>query len=98
MPGEIPRPRPGRQVPGPVRRGPRRRRHHGRAQRRPDAPHELDNGTLDPNLPPRTARPDADLQPATPAARPARVRGLLQHPQGPSVTTPVTTRSTGAIL
>jgi len=30
-PGEVSDPRPGRQVPGPVRHGPRRRRHHHRA-------------------------------------------------------------------
>ncbi len=62
---------------------PRRRGHQGRAQRHPDAPHELDHGTLDPDLPPRTAGPDPDLEPATPAARPARVRTVLQRTPAP---------------
>src|SRR4051812_35878732 len=38
---------------------------HDRAQRRPDASDESDHGTVDPNLPPRPARPDTDLQPGT---------------------------------
>ena len=37
-------------------------------------PHELDHGTLDPGMPPRTPRPDPDLEPGPPAACPARVR------------------------
>ena len=49
LPGQVPDPGPGRQVPGPVRRDPRRRRDQRRAQRRPDAPHELDHGTVDPS-------------------------------------------------
>jgi transposase len=57
----------------PVRYRPRRRRDHGCAQQRPDAPVELDHGTLGAHLPPRTAGPDADLEPAAPATRVARV-------------------------
>lgn len=40
-PSNVPDPRPGRQVPAPARRSPRRRRHRGRAQRCPDAQDEL---------------------------------------------------------
>jgi hypothetical protein len=75
-----PHPRPGRQVPCGVRRRARRRGHQGRAQRHPDTPHELDHGTLGPDLPPRIAGPDSDLEPATSAARPTRIRMLLQPP------------------
>jgi hypothetical protein len=42
----------GREVSDAVRRDPRRHRHHGRAQRRPDAPNELDHGAVDSVLPP----------------------------------------------
>ena len=66
-------------VPGPVRHHPRRRRDHGRAQRRPDAPDERGDGTLGTDLPARTTRPYFDLQPATPAARTTPVRDLLQR-------------------
>lgn len=57
-----------------VRRRARRCRCQGRAQRRPDTTHELDHETLGPDLPPRTARPNPDLEPATSAARPAHPR------------------------
>src|SRR6266487_4306369 len=67
-------PRPGRHIPGAVRRDPRRRRCQDGAQRGPDAAHELHHGTVDPKLPPRTAGPDPDLEPGEPAARPARTR------------------------
>ena len=49
-----------------------------RAQRRPDAPNELDHGTVGADLPPRTAGPDLDLEPAAPAPRPARVRTVVR--------------------
>jgi hypothetical protein len=79
MPGEIPDPRPGRQIPGPVRHHPRRRRDRRRTQRCPDTPDERDHGTLGTHLPPRPARPDPDPQPAAPTTRAARVRELLQR-------------------
>jgi hypothetical protein len=41
------------------------------------------HGTVDPKLPPRTARPNTDLEPAPSAARPARVRAALQLPPTP---------------
>jgi len=44
-----------------VRRHPRRHRHHDRAHRCPDFPHELDHGTKDPILPPRASRPHDHL-------------------------------------
>jgi putative transposase len=81
--GAVFRPRSGRQVPRAGRRDPRRRRHQGRAQRRPDAPHELNHGTVDPRLPPRAAGPDSDLEPASSAVRPARVRAPPQRPPTP---------------
>jgi len=49
--------------------GARRRRNRRRAQRGTDTPHELDHGTLDPSVPPRTARPNPDPQPGASAAR-----------------------------
>ena len=54
-----------------------------RAQRGPDAENELDHGTLGADLPPRAAGPDADLEPAPPAARATRVRALLQRAPAP---------------
>lgn len=39
--------------------------------------------TVGTDLPPRTAGPDTDLEPAAPAARPTRVRVLLQRAQAP---------------
>src|SRR4051794_17407714 len=60
---------------------PRRRRDHGRAQRRPRSPDECRDGTLGADMPARATRPDADLQPATSAARATRVRALLQRTQ-----------------
>ena len=51
----------------------------GRPQRHPDAENELDHGTVGTDLPPRTAGPDLDLEPAPPAPRPARVRAVLQR-------------------
>ena len=74
-----PDPRPGRQVLSFVRHDPRRRRDHGRTQRGTDAADERGHGALGPDLPPRTTRPDFDLQPAAPAARAPRVRDLLQR-------------------
>jgi putative transposase len=44
---------------------------------------ERDHGTLDPDLPLRTARPHADLQPAPPAARPPGIRAALQRAPSP---------------
>src|SRR3954454_12133991 len=70
----------GRQVPQALRCDPRRRRHPCRAHRRPDAPHERNHGTLGTDLPPRTAGPNTDLEPAPSAARPARVRAAPQLP------------------
>ncbi len=47
------------------------------------------------DLPPRAARPDPDLGPGAPAARPARVRAVLQRPPASSGNRqrPATTRS-----
>jgi hypothetical protein len=70
---------PRRQVPTAVQHDPRRDRHQSRAHRCQDASHERDHGTLDPKLPPRTARPDAALEPSPPAARTARVRTSPQR-------------------
>jgi hypothetical protein len=42
-------------------------------------PHELDHGTMGADLPPRTAGPDLDLEPAASAPRPTRVRTVLQR-------------------
>src|SRR6185437_13755029 len=42
--------------------------------------HERDHGTLDPNLPNRTARPHPHREPDSPSARPARIRSVLQRP------------------
>ncbi|PSL53265.1 hypothetical protein B0I31_10955 [Saccharothrix carnea] len=39
-----------------------------------------DHGTLDPQLPTRTARPHPHLEPTATTPRPARVREVLQHP------------------
>ncbi len=50
----------------------------------PDAENELDHGTVGADLPPRAARPDPDLEPGAPAARPARVRAVLQLPPAAS--------------
>jgi hypothetical protein len=44
-------PGPGQEVSDAVRRDPRRNRHHGRAQRRPDAPNELGHAAVDSVLP-----------------------------------------------
>jgi putative transposase len=41
-------------------------------------------GTLGAHLPPRTARPDPDLEPGTPSPRPARIRAVLQRPPAAS--------------
>jgi transposase len=57
--------------------------HRRRAQRCPHAAHERGHGTMGADLPPRTARPDADLESAAPTVRPARVRVLLQRAQAP---------------
>jgi transposase len=51
----------------------------GHPQRGTGPPDELDHGALDRQLPPRTARPDPDLEPTPPDGHPARVRGLLQR-------------------
>src|SRR5256885_486566 len=75
---QVPDPGSGRQVPRHVRRDPRRRRYQGRAQRYPGAPDERDHGTLGADLPPRTAGPHADLEPAASAACAAGVRAVLQ--------------------
>jgi putative transposase len=69
-----PQPGPRRQGPGHVRRDPRRRGNQRRAQRGTDATYELDDGTMEPSLPPRTALPDTDLEPDTPVTRTPRVR------------------------
>ena len=69
--------------PAAVRRRPRRRGDRGRAQRRPDAAHELDHGAVGADLPPRAAGPHLDLEPAPPAPRPARVRAVLQRAPAP---------------
>jgi putative transposase len=61
-----------------VRHRPRRCGDRDRPQRRPDAPHELDHGTVSADLPLRVAGPDLDLEPAPPAPRPPRVRPVLQ--------------------
>ncbi len=45
--------------------------------------HERDYGTVDPELPPRTPRSHADLEPTTSAPRTAGVRAVLQHPPAP---------------
>ena len=55
-----------------------------RTQRGPDAQNELDHGTMGADLPPRTARPDPDLEPGAPPARTARVRAVLQLPPAAS--------------
>jgi transposase len=57
--------------------------HPDRAQRCPDAPHELDLRALGAHQPPRTAGPDADLEPTAPTARVTPVRGVLQRPSAP---------------
>jgi len=50
--GQIPAPRPRRQVPAGLRRRPERRRHRGRSVRRADAAHERGHGALGAHLPP----------------------------------------------
>jgi transposase len=77
LPGTVPDPRPGRQIPGAVRRRGRRCGHRRRIERRPDAPHELDHGTVGADLPLRTVGSDLDLEPAASAPRLARVRTVL---------------------
>jgi putative transposase len=72
-PGEVPDPRPGRQVPCAVRRRARRPGNQCRAQRCPHASDERGHGTVGADLPPGAAGPHTDLEPAAPAARPARV-------------------------
>ena len=54
-----------------------------RAQRRPDAPHEFDHGTLGADLPARAPGPHAHLEPAPPPARAPGVRALLQRAPAP---------------
>ena len=68
--GQVPDPRPGREVPRPVRPDPHRRRHRDRAHRRTHAADEFDHGAVGADLPPRTPRPHADLErtPSTPTA------------------------------
>jgi len=63
----------------PVRHDPRRRRHPGRAHRHSRSSHERSDGAVGADLPPRAARPNADLESTPPATRAARVRGLLQR-------------------
>ena len=55
-----------------------RQRISEREARCPDSPHELDHGTVAPNLPTRAAGPHPDLEPGPPAPRPPRVRIILQ--------------------
>jgi putative transposase len=55
----------------------RRHRHPGHPHRGTGAPDERGHGTVDPNLPPRTARPHVGLQPAASAARATPVRAAL---------------------
>jgi hypothetical protein len=45
-----------------------------RAQRRPDAPDELDHGAVDRRMPPRASRPHPYLEPAPPPHDPAGLR------------------------
>lgn len=80
LPGPVPDPGQGWQVPSPVRRDPQGRGDRGRAQRCPDAEDELDHGKLGADLPTRTPGPHLDLEPAPSAACPARVRAFLQLP------------------
>ena len=49
------------------------------AQSNPGTPRERDHGTLDRRLSPRTARPNTDLEPATPAQGPSRLRDPPQR-------------------
>ena len=77
-PGTVPDQGPGREVPGHIRRHPRRRGHRGCTQRGPDAEDELDHGAVGTDLPTRAAGPHADLEPVPPRARPAGVRVLRQ--------------------
>src|SRR6266487_2626491 len=77
--GPLPHPGPRREVPGAVRRDPRRPRDQDCAQRHSNAPHERDHGSVGTLLPPRATRPNTHLKPAPPPARAARVRGLLQR-------------------
>jgi bacterioferritin len=85
------------EFPRPVRRRPRRRWHPGHPQRYPDAQNELHHGALDPDLPPRPARPHAHVEPTTPAPRTPRIRAVLQlsptsprHRQRPTTPTAAT--------
>jgi hypothetical protein len=76
----LPHPGPRREVPGAVRRDPRRQRDHGRAQRRPHAPHERGHGTVGTHLPPRTTRPNTDLEfSATSCTRCVSTRSSTTH-------------------
>ena len=77
---------------------PPRRRPARRTHRHPDAPHELDHGTLGADLPARAPGPHARLEPAPPPARPPGVRALLQRapapPNPPGCRTPAPTTRT----
>jgi hypothetical protein len=79
LPGAVPDPGPGREVSRAVRRCPGGCGDRGRAQRRPNASHELDHGEVGANLPTRAPGSHLDLEPAAPAPRAERVRALLQR-------------------
>jgi hypothetical protein len=77
---EVPDPRPGQQVHRRLRCRSCRQRHHHDHDWDPRTADERNHGTLDPNLPSRTARPHPHPEPGPPAARPARIRRVLSRP------------------
>jgi hypothetical protein len=75
--GQVPHPRPRRQIPRAARRDPQRRRNLHSVDRCPDASHERDHRALGEDAACRTTGPHPDLERDPPQARAWRVRAAL---------------------